>query len=128
MLTEHNKEMLLKSHGRALATWGVAGINVVPVSVVDLDDDDIILYDFFMQKSVLNIKNSPNISLVVWEGFVGIQIKGQAIYECAGDFFQQAVTVMKVKFPDRILKGVIRIKVEAVFSVSAGAEAGKQLQ
>ncbi len=120
-------DQVIQSPMRVLATYGSAGINVVPVSVVTKEGNDIILYDFFMGKTIENIKASSEVALTAWDGMSGMQIKGGACYESAGDSYINAVTVMRERFPERTLRGIIRITPRQVFSVSPGAEAGKQL-
>ncbi len=120
-------ETLLQSPSRVLATAGPMGINVVPVSVVTTCGDDIILYDFFMDKTVCNLKASPAVAITAWDGLVGVQIKGEAKYENEGTFFLTQVQIMKERFPERVLRGIIRLHPMAVYSVSAGVEAGKKL-
>lgn len=120
-------DQVLQSPSRVLATYGPAGLNVVPVSVVTKDGEALILYDFFMGKTVTNIQGTGDVSLTAWDGLMGIQLKGRATYENAGDFFDASVGIMLERFPERTLRGVVRIIPTAVFSVSAGAEAGKQL-
>ena len=120
-------DQVLAYPARALATCGSAGLNVVPVSVVTKEDNSLILYDFFMGKTVVNINATGEVALTAWDGLVGIQIKGQACYESSGDSYNKAVTVMRGRFPERTLRGIIRISPEAVFLVSPGTEAGQQL-
>ncbi len=118
---------VIESPSRVLATYGPAGINAVPVSVVTKDGDALILYDFFMGKTVTNIKATGTVVVTAWGGLAGIQVKGQACYESSGDSYNNAVTVMRGRFPERTLRGIIRMSPHAVFSVSPSTEAGQQL-
>lgn len=120
-------DQVINSPMRVLATYGPVGINVVPVSVVTKEGSDIILYDFFMGKTIENIKVTGEMALTAWDGMSGIQIKGKACYESAGDSYINAVTVMRERFPERTLRGIIRITPLQVFSVSPGLDAGKSL-
>ncbi len=120
-------ETVLSVPNRALATAGPAGLNVVPVSVVTQDGDDIILYDFFMEKTAANIKATGTVSLAVWEGLVGIQLKGLAVYDSESAFYHEAVSAMQERFPERTLHGIIRCTFTEVYSISAGSEAGQKL-
>ncbi len=129
----YNKKMesyldqVLASPACVLATYGPAGLNVVPVSVVTKEGNTLTLYDFFMGKTVANIKATGEVALTAWDGLSGIQIKGQACYESTGDSYTNAVTVMRERFPERTLRGIIRVSPETVFLVSPGTEAGQQL-
>lgn len=108
---------------KAFATYGEDGINVVPVSVVVIEDGTICLYNFFMGKTVKNLRNNPRVALVCWQGLEGIQIKGEAQYETGGPRFEAAVVEMTERFPDRVLSGVIVISPMQIYDVSA--EAGR---
>ncbi len=55
----------------ALATSGPSGINVVPMSVVDVSGEEIHLYDFFLGKTVENIKLQSAVAFTFWKGFEG---------------------------------------------------------
>lgn len=120
-------DQLLQLPNRVLATTGPQGVNVVPVSVVTASAGDILLYDFFMGKTIDNIRIEPAVAIAGWDGLVGIQLKGTAQYEQEGEDFLAAVREMSERFPDRTLRGIIRLTPQAVYSVSAGPEAGRQL-
>ncbi len=105
----------------ALATTGPYGINVVPISVVDVRGDEIYLYDFFMGKTAGNIKIDSAVAFTCWKGFCGFQIKADATYEKAGAVYDLAVIDMLKRFPDRTLKAVIRLSPVAVYDVAPGA-------
>jgi len=102
----------------ALATNGPHGLNVVPVSVVELKDGEIHLYDFFMRKTAENVVVEPIVALTCWSGFSGFQIKAEAIYDATGTIFAEATTEMKARFPDRTLRAVIRLKPIAIYDIS----------
>ncbi len=118
----------MSATSKALATTGPAGLNVVPVSVVKVVDGVIYLYNFFMHKTVENLVVEPVVSLVCWNGLVGIQVRAVASYETSGECFAATVDEMKVRFPDRTLSGVIALRPTAVFDISAeSTRAGVQL-
>ena len=113
--------MIKSCDAYALATTGPHGVNVVPISVVEVKGDEIHLYDFFMRKTADNIKSEPEVAFVGWRGFSGLQIKARAVYETAGEVYEKAVTEMKERFPDRTLAAVIRLTPTAVYDVAPGA-------
>lgn len=123
MLTKELIEQIENAEARAFATCGPQGVNVVPVSVLSVNDGAIYLYNFFMSKSVENIQNEADVALCVWSGLVGIQIRAQAEYLEGGDFFESEKVKMKEQFPERTLFGLIKLTPESVFDVSA--QAGK---
>ncbi|MCB9810381.1 pyridoxamine 5'-phosphate oxidase family protein [Candidatus Nomurabacteria bacterium] len=105
----------------ALATNGPEGLNVVPISVVNVRGDEIHLYDFFMNRTAKNIKASSLVAFTCWRDFVGVQVKAEVVYETEGEDFDLAVKEMKERFPDRTLSGLIRLTPVEVYDVAPGA-------
>lgn len=128
MLTDLVVNDILTAEAKALSTSGKHGINVVPISVIDINDGVIFLYDFFMHKTVDNLLNNPEVALCAWRGLVGVQIKGSAEYITNGKIYSEAEEKMKIKFPDRVLTGLIKITPSSVYDVSADvAKSGKRI-
>ena len=109
------------AEAKALATYGPAGINVVPVSVIAVTETEIHLYDFFMGKTVENIKAEAAVALTAWSGLQGVQVRATAAYCTEGAVFTAAQTEMQVRFSDRVLKGVVVLTPTAVYDISADA-------
>lgn len=121
-------DQVLNAEARALATTGPHGVNVVPVSVVEVEEGSIRLFNFFMQKSVENLLAEPEVALTCWSGLEGVQVKATAAYLTEGELFAAKVAEMKERFPSRTLAGVIELTPTAVFDVSADSgRAGKRL-
>ncbi|OIP78263.1 MAG: hypothetical protein AUK16_00530 [Parcubacteria group bacterium CG2_30_44_11] len=119
-------DQIIKAEARALASVGPHGVNVVPVSVVSVQNNQIHLYNFFMGKTVENFLAEPLVALACWKGLEGIQIKATAAYIEDGELFDAAKTEMLVRFPDRTLSGVIVLTPTHVYDISADkARAGK---
>ena len=116
-------ESLTKATGRALATNGVHGMNVIPVSSLRVVGETIQLYDFFMRKTVENIASDDEVALACWNGFVGVQVRARATYIDHGDVFDEANGWAKQTFPERTLKGVLVLQPTAAFDVSVSLEA-----
>lgn len=112
-------DQVINADARALATYGPQGVNVVPVSVVEVVDGGIYLYNFFMGKTVENLLVEPQVALTCWKGLEGVQVKATATYVTDGELFTSAVVVMRERFPARTLSGVIALTPTAVFDVSA---------
>lgn len=121
------KDFVLSAESKALATYGSEGLNVVPVSVIKIIDENIILLDFFMGKTVKNIKENPNVSLTVWKGLEGYQFKCEVEYITEGDLFDSENAWSTQEFPERTLKGVLILKLKEIYSVSAGIRAGEKV-
>lgn len=120
-MQEQVRRIITEADACALATTGPHGINVVPISVVEIKDEEIHLYDFFMHKTAENIKVEPLVAFTGWQGFRGVQVKATAVYEDGGAVFEAAAAEMKERFPDRTLAGVIRLVPRAVYDVAPGA-------
>lgn len=120
-MNKKTEAIIRESEATALATHGPSGLNVVPISVVEIQGDEIHMYDFFMGKTASNIQSDNKVAMVFWQGFVGLQIKATAAYETAGDVFDAAVVTMKERFPDRTLKAVIRLTPTNFYDVAPAA-------
>lgn len=112
------EKFLLSADSKALATYGKEGINVVPVSTIKIVDDEIWLIDYFMDKTVRNILENEDVSLVAWKDLFGYQLKCKAEYEVAGEKFNKAVKFVKEILPERIVKGLLILKIEEVFDIA----------
>lgn len=115
-------EFITTASAKAFATDGPAGLNVVPVSVITVEADMVILYNFFMKKTVENISqpNTP-VALTCWDGLRGLQLRATATSYREGELFSAAQTVMATQFPDRTLASIIILQPTAVFDVSVGS-------
>ncbi len=119
MLTTQQIHFIQNADSKALATYGDGGVNVVPVSVINVPNEStIVLYDFFMQKTVANIAHDTNVALCAWSGLTGLQIKGTVSYDTSSEAFHTAAADMLEKFPTRTLKGVLTVTVLGVYDVS----------
>jgi predicted pyridoxine 5'-phosphate oxidase superfamily flavin-nucleotide-binding protein len=118
---EQIKRKIVGASSVALATTGPAGLNVVPLSVWEVVGDEVHLYDFFMNKTAENLRAGGPVVLTCWQGFSGVQVKAAAVYETSGEVYEEAVKVMKERFPDRVLRAVIRLTPTEAYSVAPGA-------
>lgn len=112
------KSFILNAKSKALATYGPNGINVVPVSSIKILDNEIWLINYFMDKTLQNIKENPEVSLVCWLDMMGFQIKGEIEYLENGDKFEKAVTWIKETLPERVVRGLLILKPKEIFDVS----------
>lgn len=113
---------LTDATAKALATTGEHGINVVPVSILKVNDDSIWLFDFFMDKTITNITTNTDVALTAWTDMIGVQIKAVATYHTEGAEFDAAVAWVKTQNPDRVTRGLLILKPTAVFDISPGGE------
>lgn len=112
------EKFILNSTAKALATLGKNGLNVVPVSSLKVVDDEIWLINYFMDKTVENIKENNKVALVCWNKMFGYQIKGEVEYFENGEKFDEAVIWIKEILPDRIVKGLVVLKPEEIFDIA----------
>ncbi|MCE5214472.1 MAG: pyridoxamine 5'-phosphate oxidase family protein [Methanobacterium sp.] len=103
--------------------------NVVPIGFArPVDDQTILLVDNYMNKTRKNMEKNPKASLVLRDASkCPYQFKGRVeIYE-SGEYFDDAVdwatSVMSKLSP----KAAIIFKVEEIFSVQPGPDAGKKV-
>lgn len=120
-MTANIKKIIEESTSFALATSDPDGVNVVPLSVVEVHDGEIWFYDFFMGKTAANIQQNATVAFACWHEFVGLQCKGQAVYETDGEAFATQTAVMKERFPERTLRAIIRLTPEAIYDIAPGA-------
>jgi uncharacterized pyridoxamine 5'-phosphate oxidase family protein len=111
-------DFLLKSESKALASIGSMGINVIPVSTIFIEDDTIFLVDYFMDKTIKNILENNNVSIVAWSQLEGYQIKCIANYETEGERVENIKSKVKDMHPDRDLKGLLILRPQNIFDIS----------
>lgn len=114
------KEALTHADAKALGTTGSHGVNVVPVSMIKINDDSIWLFDFFMDKTVENIITNHTVALTAWTGMTGVQIKADASYITEGEEFNAAVEWVRTQNPDRVTRGLLILKPTAIYDISPG--------
>ena len=121
------KDVIENAEGRALATVGEDGVNVVALSMARVHDGKVCAFNFFMDKTAANVQQNPKVALSCWQGLNGIQVKGTVEYITEGEHFDEAVEWVKGQNPDRVVKGLIVLTPEVIFDLSAGANAGAKL-
>lgn len=119
-------ELLRGAEQKVLATVGVDGPNVIPLSMVEVETTRIYICDCFMDKTVQNIRQHPQVSLAFWKGFDGVQVKGIVAYLTEGDEFERFRTWLTERHPERTLRGVLSVEPTAVYDI-APARAGVQV-
>ena len=106
--------------------------NAVPVGAKKIiDDETILISDQFFNKTLENLTANPKVAITWWEGHEGYQIKGTATVETTGQRFEDTARWIeersaKAGFPLKS-KGAVIIHVDAVYGVSPGPGAGKNL-
>jgi predicted pyridoxine 5'-phosphate oxidase superfamily flavin-nucleotide-binding protein len=119
-ITPTVKTILETAPAKAFATTCPDDINVVPVSMIKVNESSIWLFDFFMNKTAQNACASSACALTAWEDMKGIQIKGDVTYVTGGESFDEAVDWVQIQNPDRVVKGLLIIDPTAMFDISPG--------
>ncbi|MBP6866088.1 MAG: pyridoxamine 5'-phosphate oxidase family protein [Candidatus Pacebacteria bacterium] len=114
----HVEQFITSADSKALATSGASGLNVVPVSSLKVVEGKIWLINYFMDKTLQNILENKNVSLVCWTKMMGYQIKGAVEYKTTGAEFDQAVTWIREMLPDRIVKGLLIISPTDIYDIA----------
>jgi uncharacterized protein len=114
-----------------VATASKDGIpNVVPIGFCQLVDDETIwIVDNFMIKSLVNLKENPNVAIYVWGSDTGgcFQIKGKATVIDSGDKFEKMKSIVHAAKPGLPAKALIEVQICEVFQCAPGPSAGQKL-
>ena len=127
------KEIFEKQGAIVLATATRDGVpNVVPANAKKiLDDETILISDQFFGKTLKNIQQNPQVALTIWENLEGYQIKGSVTIETSGKRFEETAQwidgIGKALNLPLKSKGAVIIKITAIYNVSPGPDAGKQM-
>ncbi len=104
--------------------------NVVPIAFAKvLSDDEVLLMDNFMKKSVENIKANPRVAISVWQQgpSEGYQFKGNAKIETSGKVFDDGVNWVRATSPTLSPKAAVIVKVDSIYSITPEPDAGKKV-
>ena len=127
-----NKEMMdaiEKDNLVFLSTCADDVPNVVPIGFArPLDEEHILLVDNFMNKTRKNLDKNPKAAIVVRDASkCPYQFKGSVEIFESGNYFDDAVdwatSVMSKLSP----KAAVLFKVEEIYSVQPGPDAGKRI-
>ena len=132
-ITEEMMDVIKRNRGFAVATATKDGIpNVVPIHFTDIiSDDEIMLVNIFMKKTAENIKNNPIVAISVWDKQAkskkGYQFKGEARIETSGELYEKGVKIVHERKPEITPRAVVIIKVNSIFIITPGPDAGKEV-
>lgn len=121
-------------NGEDLVAFGTAdkkgNPNVVPIYwKMLLDDETILLLDNFMKKTRGNLEENEKVCVSFWNSDSGeaCKIKGMAKYHQKGPIYEKGKKFMQSKRPGQSPKGVVEIKIEEIYTIKPGPDAGKKL-
>ena len=114
---------------KTIATADAEGkLNVVPVKTFSVVDAETLAFgDVFLGKTKANLEATKKVAVTAFKGSTGYQIKGTFQgFLTSGPVFDEKKEQVKGKLKLDV-KGAGIIKVEEVYSVSVGPDAGKKL-
>jgi len=130
-ITEEIKEIAAKTQGFAVATTTKDGEpHVIPVGFGKvLSDDELLLVDVFMKKTLENLKANPKVAVSLWDmgSLKGYELKGTARVETSGKVFDEGAKMVKSLMPQLSAKGAVIVKVDSIYIRTPGPDAGKQV-
>jgi len=93
---------------------GIPNVSAIASKKI-IDDDTIWTIDTFHNKTLQNIKQNGNVAIALWKDSVGYQIKGKATHYKSGEVFEKGKAWILTLKPQKIVKGVIVIKVTDIY-------------
>ncbi|MEM3069089.1 MAG: pyridoxamine 5'-phosphate oxidase family protein [Nitrososphaerales archaeon] len=124
----------IKKKTFALGTTDKKGYpNAVPVACFQypavMDDDKFVIIHNYFDKTIKNLQENPFASLTFWdpETREGYQVKGPVEIKSSGDFYERITSEIRAKRPDLPLKSVIILRIEEIYNIKPGLEAGKRI-
>ncbi|MGB9978456.1 pyridoxamine 5'-phosphate oxidase family protein [Methanobacterium sp.] len=130
VMTEEMMDAIEKENVVFFATATVDGTpNVVPIGFArPIDNKTIMIVDNYMNKTHKNLDNNPKASLVPRDASkCPYQFKGTVEIIESGKYFDEAVDWAKSVMSELAPKAAILLKVEEIYSVQPGPEAGKKV-
>ena len=111
--------------------------NAVPVGIVQFaDDETVVLVDNYFLKTRENLTQNPTIALTCWDleekdGKTvtrdGYQLKGRVRVEDEGPLYERIKAEVKSINPNFPAKAIVVVKVDEIFEVKSGPNAGKKI-
>jgi len=103
--------------------------NLVPIGLAKpLNNETVLLVANFMNKTFENLKNNPQASITVNDvSECPYQFKGNVEIHESGQYFDDAVNWAKSVMSQLNPKAAVLLKVEEIYSVQPGPDAGKKV-
>jgi predicted pyridoxine 5'-phosphate oxidase superfamily flavin-nucleotide-binding protein len=129
----------LKARRLVLGTASKAGVpNAVPIGILKFHDDEtLIIVDNFFLKTRENLNKNPWAAITCWDmeekdGKLipkdGFQLKGKVKIEDSGPLYEKVRADVKAINANLPAKAIVLVKVEEIYDVKSGPNAGKKLQ
>ncbi len=91
------------------------------------EDDKIIIIDNYMKKTMENLQENHEVSILIRREKESYQLKGTAIYLTQGDEYIEAYKWMKSKGEKYPAKGAIVVTIHSVYNSFTGENAGEKI-
>ena len=131
LITPELKEQMAKVGVLHLATASKAGVpNVAPMGAVLVEDDKVLIAKNFMNKTMANILENPQVSVLVWSRDIGncFQLKGTAEIMKDTEEHQKMRDMLEAKKPGAYpCHDLVVISVKEIFTCMPGANAGNKI-
>jgi len=131
LITPELKEQMVKVGVLHLATASKAGVpNVAPMGAVMIEDDTILIANNFMNKTMKNILENPQVSVLVWNREIGncFQLKGTAEVMKDTPAHKKMRDMLEAKKPGAYpCKELVVISVKEIFTCMPGPNAGGKI-
>jgi uncharacterized protein len=114
-----------------LATSSTDGVpNVVPIGFArPIDEETILIADNYMNKTRQNLEKNPRISLVTKDATkCPFQFKGKVEIFESGQYFETVTEWGQNAMTKLTPKAAILMKVEEIYSIQPGPDAGKKIE
>jgi predicted pyridoxine 5'-phosphate oxidase superfamily flavin-nucleotide-binding protein len=87
------------------------------------------MIDNFLNKTRKNLEENPFATITFWnpETLEGYQVKGTVETKSTGDLYEQIKSEIHAKRPDLPVKAIVILKVEEIYNIKPGSEAGKRM-
>ncbi|MGA2573407.1 MAG: pyridoxamine 5'-phosphate oxidase family protein [Candidatus Methanomethylicaceae archaeon] len=129
----------LKERRLVLGTTSKAGVpNAVPIGILKFHDDEtLIVIDNYFLKTRENLNKNPLATITCWnmeekDGKLipkdGFQLKGKAKIEDSGPLYDKIKAEVKASNANLPAKAIVLVKVEEIYDVKSGPNAGKKVQ
>ena len=102
---------------------GIPNISIKGTFVNVLDDETIAYADVYSMKTAENIKVNPNVAIAVMNAgiFKGYQFKGK------GELIESGPVLEEARKQNPGLKSVTKVKIQEIYLLDYGPQAGKKL-
>ncbi len=128
----------LKYRRVSFGTCSKAGVpNTVPIGVGRfVDEETLAVVDNYLNKSRKNLEENPRAAVSFWvseekDGKVvtkeGYQMKGTTTIHESGPLFEQIKAETRAIRTDFPVRAIVLMKIQEIYDVKAGADAGKRI-